>query len=145
MDIWGSYPWSWTAIWCQIFHILFIRIQFDSPGASGQFQVIPQHKNSSRNSILTTRSFRNWPKFRNYEKHNLSDKTVLWALEAPWNWKFRCWRSKSYKYGVASALRVILICCVSINEFFYQVMKKQADNIRILSDMAERLVVVQRD
>ena len=47
--------------------------------------------------------------------------------------------------GVASALRVILICCVSINEFFYQVMKKQADNIRILSGMAERLVVVQRD
>ena len=64
-----------------IFYWLFIHVEMNSASASGPFQTICQHENSSRNSILTTRTFRNWPKFRNYEKHDLSDKT---ASPASW-------------------------------------------------------------
>ena len=78
---WGSWVEGKIYIWEQFFTWLFIRVEFDSPGASGQFETIPQHENSLRNSILTTRTFRNWPKFRNYEKHNLSDE-----IASPGSW-----------------------------------------------------------
>ena len=53
---------------------LFICVEIDSPGASGQFQIIYQHENSSRNSILTTKTLKNRLKLRNYENHDLSDE-----------------------------------------------------------------------
>ena len=81
MDIWGSYPRSWRVIWQQVFHILFIRVKFDFLSTSGQVRAIPQHENSSRNSILTTRTFKNWLKLRNYEKHDLSDE-----IASPGSW-----------------------------------------------------------
>ena len=65
------------------------KIDFRVKQMSERFGAIPQHENSSRNSILTTRSFRNWSKFRNYEKHDLSDKTA-----SPGSWgtlKLKIW------------------------------------------------------
>ena len=73
---WGSWVDGKIYIWEEFFTWLFIHVQFDSPGAPGQFQAIPQHENSSRNSILTTRAYKNSPKLRNYEKHDLSDETA---------------------------------------------------------------------
>ena len=52
------------------------KIDFRVKPMSEWFGTIPQHENSSRNSILTTRTSRNGPKLRNYEKHNLSDETA---------------------------------------------------------------------
>ena len=73
---WGSWVEGKICIWEQFFTWLFIDVEIDSPSASDQFQTIPQHENSSRNSILTTRSLRNWRIFRKYEKRDLSDKTA---------------------------------------------------------------------
>ena len=79
---WDSWFEGKICIWEYFFTWLFICVEIDSPGASGQFQTIPQHENSSRNSILKTRSFRNLSKFRKYEKHYFSDKT---ASPASWD------------------------------------------------------------
>ena len=43
-------------------------------GASSQYQAISQHENSSKNSILTTRTLENYSKSRNYGEHDLSDE-----------------------------------------------------------------------
>ena len=103
MDIWGSYPQRWRVIWQQIFHILFIRVQSDFLGTSGQVRAIPQHENSSRNSILITRMFENWRKLRNYRKHDLSDKT---ASPASWGtFKFKISLLTQQILWIATALR----------------------------------------
>ena len=109
MDIWDSYSRSWRVIWEQIFHILFIRVQSDFPGTSSQVRAIPQHENSSRNSILTTRASKNWPKLRNYEKHDLSDK-----IASPGSWstfKLKISLLTQQILWIATALRAPYALC----------------------------------
>ena len=120
--------------------------RFHEKFMSDWFGTIPQHENSSRNSILTTRSFRNWPKFRNYEKHHLSDKTASPASWGTLKFKFRCWRSKSYKSRRRCERLTRYLDLLRQHRWtFLLSYHKLTDNIWILTGMAKRLVVAQRD